>query len=406
MMIDKTRKVIKIRWIGLFFYFALLVLGLCFVPILRPYLGLWLILFFLVFGSNLLIGLIKPKEDLSFPLILLDLFIITLLVIYTGGIKSELYLLYLLPISCAIFLDISTYKTLILSFFAYIAAVFLERFLLIDPPIHSETSSFEAMSILLLRSTILALATGGLVVAQKEKERLYKDAKKRANFAIRRLQDELKLKENFFHKEFKESDFLIQNLEENYYRMLTAMVKVRESQDPYVRGHSEKVAELSAKVAGEFGLLEKEVGLIERCALIYDVGRVGIPESMFNKPDVLNDEEFELIKSHAIRSEYIASPVTFLSNGLSYIRNHHERFNGTGYPDKLKGDEIPFGARIIAACDAFCAMTSERAYRRKISAEVALDELKKNGGKQHDPKVIHALTIIVARKAHEEAEEL
>ena len=399
---DKTRKIIKIRWIGLIFYFLLLISALTFVPETRLYLGLWIILFSLVLGSNLLLSLIKPKEDLAFPLILLDLFIITLLVIYTGGIKSELYLLYLLPISCAIFLDLAPYKTVILSFLAYTVACFLGRFLLIASPIHSLTTSFEVISILLLRSTILALATGGLAVAQKEKERLHKDAEKKANFAIRRLRDELKLKEDFFHREFKESDFLIQNLEENYYRMLIAMVKVRESQDPYIRGHSDKVAELSAKVAGEFGLFEKEIELIERCGLIYDVGRAGIPESMFNKPDVLNDEEFELIKSHAIRSEYIASPVTFLSNGLSYVRNHHERFNGTGYPDKLKGDEIPLGARIIAACDAFCAMTSERPYRRKISAAVALDELRKNAGKQHDPKVIQALTIIVARKAHED----
>ncbi|MDI6752269.1 MAG: HD domain-containing phosphohydrolase [bacterium] len=403
---DKTRKTIKIRWIGLIFYFLLLVLALAFVPVVRPYLGLWITLFFLVLGSNLLISLIKPKEDLSFPLILLDLFVITLLVIYTGGIESELYLLYLLPISSAIFLNISPYKTIILSFLAYILSVFLEKSLLRVAPIHSLTTSFEVISILFLRSTILILATGGLAIAQKEKERLHKDAEKKANFAIRRLRDELKLKEDFFHREFKESDFLIQNLEDNYYRMLIAMVKVRESQDPYIRGHSEKVAELSAKVAGEFGLFEKEIELIERCALIYDVGRVGIPESMFNKPDVLNDEEFELIKSHTIRSEYIASPITLLSNGLSYIRNHHERFNGTGYPDKLKGDEIPLGARIIAACDAFCAMTSERPYRRKISAAVALDELRKNAGKQHDPKVIHVLTIIVARKAHEEAEGL
>lgn len=401
---DKTRKITKIRWMGLIFYLILLVSALAFVPAIGPYLGLWLLLFSLVLGSNLLLSLIKPKEDLAFPLVLLDIFIITLLVVYTGGIESELYLLYLLPISCALFLDVSPYKTLILSFSAYTVAVFLERFLLIASPIHSTIASSEVISIFLLRSTILGLAIGGLAVAQKKKEKLHKDADKKANFAARRLKDELKLKEDFFHKEFKESDFLIQNLEENYYRMLIALVKVRESQDPYVRGHSERVAELSAKVAGEFGLLEKEAELIERSALIYDVGRVGIPESMFNKPDVLNDEEFELIKSHAIRSEYIASPVSFLSNGLSYIRNHHERFNGTGYPDKLKGDEIPLGARIIAACDAFCAMTSERPYRRKISAEVALDELRKNAGKQHDPKVIQALTVIVARKAHEETE--
>jgi len=402
---DKTRKIVKIRWMGILFYSLLLILALAFVPEVRSYLGLWLVLFSLVLGSNLLLSLIKPKKDLSFPLILLDLFIITCLVVYTGGIESHLFLLYLLPISCAIFLDASPYKTLIFSFSAYTVAVFLEKFLLIDSPIHSMMAPSEAIILWFLRSTILGLAVGGLAATQKEKERLHKDAEKKANFAIRRLRDELKLKEDFFHREFKESDFLIQNLEENYYRMLIAMVKVRESQDPYIRGHSERVAELSAKVAGEFGLLEKEAEIIEKAALIYDVGRVGIPESMFNKPDILNDEEFELIKSHAIRSEYITSPVSFLSNGLSYIRNHHERFNGTGYPDKLKGNEIPLGARIIAACDAFCAMTSERPYRRKITPEVALDELRKNAGKQHDPKVIQALTVIVARKAAEASEE-
>ncbi|HAW50123.1 TPA: hypothetical protein DCX16_04150 [bacterium] len=225
-------------------------------------------------------------------------------------------------------------------------------------------------------------------------------------FTEQRLDEERKLREEFFHKEFSESDFLITNFEENYYKLVVSMIYSREAQDYFAKGHSEKTAEYARKIAEELSLSKKEIALIEKCALLHDVGRIGVPEALFNKPDVLNDEEFEIIKSHAVRSEYIASPISSIYNGLSYIRNHHERFNGTGYPDRLKGDEIPLGARIIAVADAYSAMTARRPYRKSLKPEIALEELRRNAGKQHDPKIIQALLNIVARESPELDEEL
>ncbi len=224
-------------------------------------------------------------------------------------------------------------------------------------------------------------------------------------FIEERLKEERYLREEFFHKEFKESDFLSINLEENYYKILLSMILAKEAFDFFTKDHSEKVSEYATKIAIEMSLPKKEVLLIEKCALLHDIGRIGIPDFILNKPDSLNDEEFEIIKSHCIRSEYIASPISSIQNGLSYIRNHHERFNGTGYPDRIKGEEIPLGARIIAVADAFMAMTAKRAYRKPLKKETALDELRKNAGKQHDPKIIQALLNVIAGEKEELAYE-
>jgi len=239
----------------------------------------------------------------------------------------------------------------------------------------------------------------------KMKEKEISKLSERLFFIEERLKEERNLREKFFHKEFKESDFLPLNLEENYYKIVLSMILSKEASDFFTKGHSEKVSEYATKIALELSLPRKEVSLIEKCALLHDVGRIGIPDFILNKPDSLNDEEFEIIKSHCIRSEYIASPISSIQNGLSYIRNHHERFNGTGYPDRIKGEEIPLGARIIAVADAFSAMTAKRPYRKPLKKEIAIEELRKNAGKQHDPRIVQALLNVVAREKEESAYE-
>lgn len=224
-------------------------------------------------------------------------------------------------------------------------------------------------------------------------------------FTEERLKEERHLREVFFNKEFKESDFLPINLEENYYKIILSMILSKEASCLFTKGHTENVAEYARKIAIELLLPKKEVLLIEKCAFLHDVGRLGIPDFILNKPDSLNDEEFEIIKSHCIRSEYIASCLLSIQNGLSYIRNHHERFNGTGYPDRLKGEEISLGARIIAVADAFSAMIAKRAYRDPLKPEAAVEELRKNAGKQHDPKIVQALLNVIAREKEEIAYE-
>ncbi|MEW6483014.1 MAG: HD-GYP domain-containing protein [bacterium] len=262
--------------------------------------------------------------------------------------------------------------------------------------------------ILLISLSIIIILSFLLIVSYKKiKEGKREESKlsERLFFVEERLKEERNLREEFFHREFKESDFLTINLEENYYKILLAMIFSKEASDFFTKGHSEKVSEYARKIAIELSLPRKEVSLIEKCALLHDVGRIGIPDFILNKPDSLNDEEFEIIKSHSIRSEYIASPISSIQNGLSYIRNHHERFNGTGYPDRIKQEEIPLGARIISVADAFSAMTAKRAYRKPLKPEVAIDELRKNAGKQHDPKIVQALLNVIAREKEESAYE-
>jgi hypothetical protein len=402
---NNLKNVVRIRWLLVLFYTILLAVGVKLVTSIKEGLTVYILLIGITVGSNILSLYIKPKEDISFALLGLDTLVITLAIYYTGGIESPLYLLYLFPISCSLFFSISSKRLLLISMLAYGGAVLLEKMTLVTLPISSGLGNRETVGLFFLRAFGICFVTGLLISAIREKESQYEKADRRLKSVERRFREEMKMREEFFHKEFKESDFILHNLEENYHRMVRALVQAREAQDPFTKGHSERVAEYSAKIAEEMNLSQKERDLIENTARIHDVGRAGIPEAMFNKPDVLNDEEFELIKSHAVRSEHIASPISSLYNGLPYIRNHHERFNGTGYPDRLKGEEIPLGARIIAVADAFCAMTARRAYRRRMSTEVALEELRKNAGKQHDPKVVQALVNIVAREKEEELAE-
>lgn len=251
--------------------------------------------------------------------------------------------------------------------------------------------------IIVLLSYLFFLSKKKISLLKKEVDRLSDIV----FFTEERLKEERDLRTEFFHKEFKESDFLPINLEENYYKIVLSMILSKEAADLFLKGHTERVAEYARKIAIELSLPKKEVILIEKCAFLHDVGRIGIPDFILNKPDSLNDDEFEIIKSHCIRSEYIASCIASLQNGLPYIRNHHERFNGTGYPDRLKGEEISLGARIIAVSDAFSAMIARRAYRKPLKPDVAVEELRKYAGKQHDPKIVQCLVNIIARE-HEE----
>jgi HD-GYP domain-containing protein (c-di-GMP phosphodiesterase class II) len=125
-------------------------------------------------------------------------------------------------------------------------------------------------------------------------------------------------------------------------------------------------------------------------ALLHDIGKIGIPDSALNKPARLTSAEFLMVKAHPVITAQIVGKIEALAHLVPIIRHHHERWDGTGYPDGLKGDDIPLLARILAVADGFEAMTSERPYRRARSEEEALAELKKCAGSQWDPKVVEA----------------
>jgi len=174
-----------------------------------------------------------------------------------------------------------------------------------------------------------------------------------------------------------------QNLE-----TISALATAVEAKDPYTSGHSEEVTQFAIAIAGKMGLSNDEIEDLRVAALLHDIGKIGIPDSVLNKPARLTSAEFLMIKAHPAIAAEIVGKIEALAHLVPSIRHHHERWDGTGYPDGLKGKEIPLGARILAVADGFEAMTSERPYRRARTEEEALAELEKGAGTQWDPQVV------------------
>jgi len=171
---------------------------------------------------------------------------------------------------------------------------------------------------------------------------------------------------------------------------ITALAYALEAKDKYTSGHSQRVAETSVAIAKELGLSQHSIERIRQAGLIHDIGKIGVRESVLNKPGRLTDEEFHHIKSHCETGEHILTPIVEDEEILKVVRHHHERYDGRGYPDGLKGEQIPLGARILAVADTYDAMTSERPYREAMSDETACDEIKRCKGTQFDPVVADA----------------
>lgn len=182
-----------------------------------------------------------------------------------------------------------------------------------------------------------------------------------------------------------------------YLDTIRALAAAIDAKDPYTKGHSERVAEISVALAQELNLSDRDIENIEYTALLHDIGKIGIADSILGKTSGLTDEEFDKIKEHTIMGAKIIEPVDFLKNSYEAIYHHHEKYNGQGYPDGLKNESIPILARIIAAADAFDAMSSDRPYRKKLNKDKILKELKDQSGKQFDPEIVKALISILNR---------
>jgi putative nucleotidyltransferase with HDIG domain len=180
----------------------------------------------------------------------------------------------------------------------------------------------------------------------------------------------------------------------------TALVlgDVVESDDAYTGEHCKGVVELALEVADEFGLNGHRRRCVEFGALLHDVGKLAVPKEIINKPGQLDDGEWTIIKMHTIEGQRLLERVggTMREVG-AIVRSSHEHWDGTGYPDGLRGEEIPLEARIVSACDAFNAMTTTRSYRKAMPVEEAVAELRRNSGTQFDPQVVDALLKIASR---------
>lgn len=168
---------------------------------------------------------------------------------------------------------------------------------------------------------------------------------------------------------------------------ITTIANIIDAKDEYTKGHSQRVAEYSSAIAKNMGYSEEAVNNIRYIALMHDIGKVGIPDAVLKKPDRLDSDEFSMMKQHVdIGSGILRDNHTI--DGLEIgARYHHEKYDGNGYSEGLKGEEIPEIARIIGLADAYDAMTSDRVYRKRLSDEEVIAEIRKNKGSQFDPKI-------------------
>ncbi|SNB44836.1 HD domain-containing phosphohydrolase [Geobacter sp. DSM 9736] len=173
-----------------------------------------------------------------------------------------------------------------------------------------------------------------------------------------------------------------------YMNTIHALVSAIEANDSYTRGHSERVTRYSLKLAAKLGLSEERMKIIERAAILHDIGKIGINLALLNKQGLLTPEEVRELQQHPDIGMKILEPIEFLHDVRLCIGQHHERFDGHGYPHSLKGDQLLLESRILAIADAFDAMTSDRPYRKALSIETAVEELKKNSGGQFDPDLV------------------
>ncbi len=173
--------------------------------------------------------------------------------------------------------------------------------------------------------------------------------------------------------------------------VVAALAQALEERDSYTGEHSESVVDLTGRVAEALGLDGHEIKTIRSAALLHDIGKVGIPDEILHKAGPLDEQEWEIMRQHPAIGERILRAIPGMGAVARIVRHEHERWDGGGYPDGLAGEEIPIGARIILACDAYHAMTSDRPYRAAMSHQMAMSELTSNSGSQFDTKVVQAL---------------
>ena len=177
------------------------------------------------------------------------------------------------------------------------------------------------------------------------------------------------------------------HMEEMSLQLMQTLSTTIEAKDEYTRGHSHRVAEYSALIATALGWNKTDIENLKNAAYLHDIGKIGIPDTVLNKPTKLTDEEFSIIKEHTTIGANILKNVSLIPHVEDVVRHHHERYDGRGYPDGLKGEEIPIHARIVAVADSYDAMSSRRIYRNQLPGSKVIEELSKNKGSQFDPEI-------------------
>ncbi len=198
-------------------------------------------------------------------------------------------------------------------------------------------------------------------------------------------------------KRTQELDRERKKLEQVNVATLGALINVLEAKDPDFVGHSQRVSELAATIADEMGLSDDEIEAVRAAGRLHDIGKIGIRDSVLQKKGPLTPEEYEHVKSQVIIGFRILSPLSHLGTVIEYVRSHHEHWDGSGYPEGSKGDEIPLGARVVGAAEIYDAITTSRPYQETLEPEEALVQMRRLSGTKLDPEVVNALGRAIAR---------
>ena len=184
-------------------------------------------------------------------------------------------------------------------------------------------------------------------------------------------------------------------LEQAYLDTIETLRYTVDAKDSYTKGHSERVSEFSVLIGKHLGISSDDMYTLRIGGLFHDIGKIGIPDNILTKKDRLTDDEYEQIKKHPVIGEQILSNAAIFSDIIPIVKYHHERFDGNGYPEHLKGEEIPFLARIVSVADAFDAMASRRPYRNSVEMQKIIEEISNNKNTQFDPEIADALLDIL-----------
>ncbi|HEU4369139.1 MAG TPA: HD-GYP domain-containing protein [Methylomirabilota bacterium] len=183
---------------------------------------------------------------------------------------------------------------------------------------------------------------------------------------------------------------LYQQLQRAICQSLLGLANALEAKDPYTRGHSERVGAWGGRLAAALGLAVAEIDMVTQAGLLHDIGKIGVPESVLRKRGPLDRDEWALMRNHPLVGAQIVAPFEFFAGGALVVRHHHERWDGSGYPDGLSGAAIPLGARIVAVADVFDALTTDRPYRPALARDSALAYLAAEAGHTLDADVVGA----------------
>ena len=194
-------------------------------------------------------------------------------------------------------------------------------------------------------------------------------------------------------------------LESAYMESIETLRHTVDAKDTYTRGHSDRVAEISVLIGEKLGLSDKDLRILRLGGLFHDIGKIGVPDSILQKESKLTDDEYSEIKNHPAIGVHILSTASIFNDIIPIVKHHHEKWDGNGYPSRLKGESIPYLARIATIADSFDAMSSKRSYRDSLPLDIIKEEFRKNRGIQFDP-VLDDLFLEILENDYDKIEEI